>query len=199
MDKQISDNSSNLMERYRNQTLKELQTADLTDGDVRFDNSTIRDTIILLLDHYDTEIEENCSSAMVMAPAGNTPSAFEERFRHIVETLRIEVLRKYTILSEQEHRESQSPNLPIQQIALPPGHLCLKILAFLYSTKTFDRMISPAVSDMRFEYFEAIANKQQWKAKWIQLRGILSLLGALLYHAWDSVFGKLFRSIFQVS
>ena len=56
------------------------------------------------------------------------------------------------------------------KIFLPFSHKSLKITAFFYSGKTQKEVFVPIVADWDEEYFEALSNKEIWKARWINMR-----------------------------
>lgn len=74
-------------------------------------------------------------------------------------------------------------------ISKPPGALLMLVADFFCSTRTFERVVRPIVSDMRFEYWEALDAGRRGKAAWICLRGYWSFFKALgLYSIARAVF-----------
>lgn len=64
-------------------------------------------------------------------------------------------------------------------IVRPPGALLGTISEFVFSKKTLERVVRPIIADMQTEYFEALAAKRRYKAKWIRIRGCWSFWKAL--------------------
>jgi len=60
-----------------------------------------------------------------------------------------------------------------------PGSRFRSIVTFLYSQKTVEEVFDPLIADWRFEYFEALDQKRRWKARWISVRYVYSLLMAM--------------------
>ena len=61
----------------------------------------------------------------------------------------------------------------------PSGNLLLSMAEFLYSSKTYQRVFLPIISDMREEYFEALSQNRIWKARWVRVRGTWSFFAAM--------------------
>jgi hypothetical protein len=62
----------------------------------------------------------------------------------------------------------------------PPGARLGIVARFVYSKKNYARVFEPIISDMRFEYNEALTNGELWHARWIHLRGSLAFCGAAI-------------------
>jgi hypothetical protein len=82
--------------------------------------------------------------------------------------------------------DARSANRPLYpataetpRISKPPGALLMLVADFLCSTRTVERVVRPIVSDMRFEYWEALHAGRRGKAVWICLRGYWSFFKAL--------------------
>lgn len=68
---------------------------------------------------------------------------------------------------------------PAQAVVKPaPGHTTLRVARFLCSRQTFERVFCQTLEDMRFEYFEALAHGELWRARWIHVRFFLDLARA---------------------
>ena len=65
------------------------------------------------------------------------------------------------------------------RISKPPGALLMLVADFFCSTRTLERVVCPIISDMRFEYWEALDAGRRGKAAWICLRGYWSFFKAL--------------------
>ena len=60
-----------------------------------------------------------------------------------------------------------------------PGSQWLKISKFLYSPKTQKEVFELIVADWHEEYFEALNKKENWKARWINVRYTYAFLVAM--------------------
>lgn len=60
-------------------------------------------------------------------------------------------------------------------ISRAPGWRLSRILSFVYSTKTFDRVFKQAIADMQQEHFDALAQGSTTKASWVVVRGYWSI------------------------
>jgi hypothetical protein len=65
---------------------------------------------------------------------------------------------------------------PSRQVYLPPGAMALRLLAWFVSPRTIERVYGQTVADMREEHIEALAARRPRRARWISIRGHLSLL-----------------------
>jgi hypothetical protein len=87
---------------------------------------------------------------------------------------------------------------PARRLALrAPGSIVVKITSFVYSKRKYERVFAPTVSDMREEYYEALAMGRTWQSRWVWARGTCSVLAAVLADVPLSLFG-LFRKIWTV-
>lgn len=69
-------------------------------------------------------------------------------------------------------RARQKPN----PVVLPPGHHSLRVLEFLFSRRTFERVFAQIAADEREEHSDALISGQTRKAKWIAARVNVLLL-----------------------
>ena len=58
------------------------------------------------------------------------------------------------------------------RIARPPGVYLLMFAEFVYSRKKYERVLLPTVTDMREEYYEALAAGRIEKSRWVRIRGL---------------------------
>ncbi len=80
----------------------------------------------------------------------------------------------------------------------PSGNLLLSMAEFLYSSKTYQRVFLPIISDMREEYFEALPQNRIWKARWVRVRGTWSFFAAMgldRAFVFVSFFVKVWKSV----
>ncbi len=69
----------------------------------------------------------------------------------------------------------------------PPGKNIGRVLRILFSKKTFDNIFAQAISDMREEYYEALANGEKWKARIGHIRDNLWIILSVLAYLAVSV------------
>jgi hypothetical protein len=60
-----------------------------------------------------------------------------------------------------------------------PGVILLRIVIFLYSPTAVDEVFMPLIGDWRKENFDALVRGEIWKARWINLRYVMSLVMAM--------------------
>lgn len=64
-------------------------------------------------------------------------------------------------------------------LSSPPGQLLGRLADFFFSKKTVSEVVTPILSDMQMEYFEALAENRKWKAMWVRIRGYWSFWKAM--------------------
>jgi hypothetical protein len=84
------------------------------------------------------------------------------------------------------------------QISRPPGSFLSSVAEFVFSKKTVELVVTPIISDMQVEYFEAFARHRKIKAAWIRLRGYWSLFKALGLYSILKMFVDAWRKISSV-
>jgi hypothetical protein len=75
----------------------------------------------------------------------------------------------------------------------PPGCFLIDLAASFCSSKTMERVVVQAISDMQCEHSRALGAKGQGTAAWVRLRGYAGVWTTLALHAAD----KLFRSFWN--
>jgi len=67
------------------------------------------------------------------------------------------------------------------RLGLPtaPGAKLLVLVDFLFSPKTVEQTFKPIIADWRNEYFEALKDKREWKARWISTRYRISFITSM--------------------
>lgn len=75
-------------------------------------------------------------------------------------------------------------------VTTAPGSFISVILKTIYTKKSYERVFQPLISDMQEEYFDALAEKRERHAKWVHVRGYLTLILTVAAHAKTSV-GKI--------
>jgi len=66
------------------------------------------------------------------------------------------------------------------RLVLAPGARFLDILPWFFKRKTIEETFTPALLDMRYEYFEALAAKRVWLARAIYLRWAVSMFQVIV-------------------
>lgn len=85
-----------------------------------------------------------------------------------------------------------------RRIVAAPGHRLLAIAEFLFSRRTMDEILGPAMDDMRREYNESLAAGRPRKAQWVRIRGTWSFLaatGMIIFTRFGRLFLKAWRLI----
>ena len=109
------------------------------------------------------------------------------------------VLRKGSQIVTIKKRFAQQKN-PSEKngprLILPPGARLREILHTIYPRKTAERVFDQAIADMQLEWQEAIIHEKKWLARWVQVRGVLTVFLAAAVHlvATLSSFFKLVKS-----
>ena len=70
---------------------------------------------------------------------------------------------------------SFSPTVPQVQIVIPPLHLLVRIGSLLLNPNAYGRNIGPFIEDIRREYYQAVKARRFKYARWILLRGYLTI------------------------
>ena len=76
---------------------------------------------------------------------------------------------------------------PRNNIDQPPGSLVLKVTEFLCSKKVYERVFQQNIISMREEYFDALAEGREEKAKWIKIRGYLWMIWTVALQIFEFV------------
>ena len=73
------------------------------------------------------------------------------------------------------------------ELILPPGARLRNGLHFIYPPKTAERVFDQIIRDMQEEWQEAIINNQQWLARWVHVRGVLTIFLTAAVHVVDTL------------
>ena len=73
-----------------------------------------------------------------------------------------------------------------RKVRRPVGSSLRGVAEFVFSKKAFEQVYDPLISDLRFEYCEALAENRRGKARWVRGRGYVSFLAAVLVHVAGS-------------
>lgn len=76
-------------------------------------------------------------------------------------------------------------------IARPPGHWWLRFTEFVYSRETFENIFQQTIADLRHEFNNALTKGRVWKARWIRLRGYLSIINTVVTHGVAKIIRQL--------
>ena len=74
-----------------------------------------------------------------------------------------------------------------RKVRWPVGSSLRGVAEFVFSRKSCEQIFDPLISDLRFEYCEALAANRRGKARWVRVRGYASFLAAVLAHVAGSV------------
>lgn len=87
-----------------------------------------------------------------------------------------------------------------RKVGRPVGSSLHSFAEFVFSKKSYEEIYEPLISDLRFEYCEALAANRRGKARWARVRGYGSFLAAMLAHvpAWGSRLAFRVWRFFQV-
>ena len=69
-----------------------------------------------------------------------------------------------------------------RKVRRPVGSSLRGVAEFVFSKKSCEQVYDPLISDLRFEYCEALAENRRGKARWVRARGYGSFLAAVLAH-----------------
>jgi len=86
------------------------------------------------------------------------------------------------------------PQSSAAKVAKPPGGILLFLADFFFSPKTYTRVFSPLVSDMREEYWEELSKKRKWKARYVLFRHYVAFGAA----AWSQSVGSGLKKLFSL-
>ena len=88
-----------------------------------------------------------------------------------------------------EKKENNGPGL-----ILPPGTGLRDMLHVIYSPKIAERVFDPTIADMQLEWGEAMIHDRTWLARWIRVRGVLTVLLTVLAQAVTAL-GSIFKLV----
>jgi hypothetical protein len=75
-------------------------------------------------------------------------------------------------------------------IATAPGTRLYRFAKQVFRPRTFKRVFEPVISDLQFEFFEALQNGRPRQARWIQIRGYWTF--------WAHVASQMPLSVWQI-
>lgn len=128
-----------------------------------------------------------------------------EAVRRLQEVIRRsqEVFQQVYSSQEKERKEKRFvgyilPKSPAKRnkLILPPGARLRAILHTIYPRKTAERVFDQTIADMQLEWQEAIIHGKKGLARWVQVRGVLTVFLTASVHvvATLSSFFKLVKS-----
>ena len=87
------------------------------------------------------------------------------------------IARDIARLAALEEKENNGPRL-----ILPPGAGLRDMLHFIYPPKTAERVFDQIIADMQLEWQEAMVKDQPWLARWVRVRGVLTVFLTAAVH-----------------
>ena len=69
-----------------------------------------------------------------------------------------------------------------------------ELLYLIYPKKTAERVFDQIITDMQEEWTEAVANNRTWLARWIHIRGGITILITMAVHAVATL-GSIFKLV----
>lgn len=76
----------------------------------------------------------------------------------------------------------------------PSGLKLRDILYFIYSKKTAERIFDPTLADMHLEWHEAMIHNRTWLARWVQIRGYVTICITVCVHTVATL-GNIFKLV----
>ena len=92
-------------------------------------------------------------------------------------SLTLEVITIGIIRKKRTQKEKNRPTL-----ILPPGTWLRNVLHVIYPPKTVERIFDQIIADMQLEWQEAMVHDQKWLARWVGVRGVLTVLLTAVVH-----------------
>ena len=68
------------------------------------------------------------------------------------------------------------------ELILPPGAGLRDLLHFIYPPKTAERVFDQIIADMQLEWQAAMVKDQPWLARWVRVRGVLTVFLTAAVH-----------------
>ena len=80
------------------------------------------------------------------------------------------------------------------RLILPPGTGLRNVLHVIYPPKTAERVFDQIIADMQLEWQEAMAKDQGWLARWVRVRGVLTVILTAAVHVVATL-GSIFKLV----
>lgn len=87
--------------------------------------------------------------------------------------------------------------MPSVKVTRVPGAHVHDWLPYLFSRKTIDQTFTPALLDMRVEYFDALAVNRKWLARAVYVRWALGLFETI-FLSWGVSLAKKIRAVWKL-
>ena len=87
------------------------------------------------------------------------------------------IARDIARLAALEKEENNGPGL-----ILPPGTWLRNVLHIIYPPKTAERIFDQIIADMQLEWQEAMIHEKKLLARWVRVRGVLTVLLTAVVH-----------------
>ena len=81
-----------------------------------------------------------------------------------------------------------------ESLILPPGAGLRDILHFIYPPKIAERVFDQIIADMQLEWQEAMIHEKKWLARWVRVRGILTVFLTAAVHVVATL-GSIFKLV----
>ena len=83
----------------------------------------------------------------------------------------------------------------LRTLHLPPAYFLQSVLRVVYTKRCYKQNFADQFLDINEEYIEALDRNAVWLGRWVIVRGYAIVFCSVLYHIWDSVVGKIARSL----
>lgn len=105
------------------------------------------------------------------------------------------MLSAFLVYGRRDKRGLSQVSQTMGQLVRPPGALMSSAARFLCTKKTYELVVKPAIQDMRYEYFEALAERSKARALWLRIVGTMTVFAALGLHKVTKIVWNVWHSI----
>lgn len=74
----------------------------------------------------------------------------------------------------------------------------IRIIQWLYSSRTVDEIFEPTINDIRHEYRRAVATGHRRLAYWVVFRGYCSVGAAVVAHGRGTLIGQIVKLLVAI-
>jgi hypothetical protein len=67
-----------------------------------------------------------------------------------------------------------------RRVQVAPGVHIARVLQWIFSKKTYDRVFDPQIADLQWEYFKALKENRPIKPTWVRVRAFLKLVVTII-------------------
>lgn len=129
-------------------------------------------------------------------PVVERAPGFPERNPHFKKRIDL-AARVFSIVDRVTRERSRESTRTRPAISLAPGARLLVVFPYLFSRRTIEQTFTPALLDMRLEYFDALAEKRVWLARAVYSRWVLGLVETVLL-SWFVSLAKKIRAFWKI-